>query len=99
MRKLKSIKLPSGDVVRENDKVILKGKKPGDCVIYYAPEMIQLLEQSSVHRIEKIVLMGRYKKLILAAGWSWDIRNVFKISTEKKIPPKPELFDYNMLDI
>ena len=90
----------NGLVLKKGDRVILTGKVPNDSIVNYANPMYKLLNNKKEYIIDSIfkhdINDGYY---INTATWSWDCRNITKITKDIIEDRKPELFNPINLDI
>ena len=87
----------NGLILKENDLIILTGEEPENPIVNYASEMIPLLNNKKKY-IVKNVHDHSDGFFIVAAGWSWDCRNITKITTDDIEVLKPVMFDLKYLD-
>ena len=87
-----------GAPLHKGDEIKIVGPMPSNPVIEYAGAMNKYFNNGKTYRIESL---SQHDKnwTVIVAGWSWDPRNITKITENVKIEPKPFIFDETLLDI
>jgi len=87
-----------GAPLHKGDEINIVGPIPPNPVIEYTRSMNKYFDNGKTYRIEALFQHGK-DWTVVAVGWTWDPRNIRKITENIKIEPKPFIFDETLLDI
>jgi len=87
----------NGGIINRGDTIRFVGEIPRNPSVGYASEMKDYLNNGQEYTVTKVNSLDDGRKIISAAHWNWDPRNVQKVHDEALDEPQIFLFNEEML--